>query len=403
MATAVVDGITVQMRMNVARLSVAQALAGANASVIYATGAIVGSTLAPSPAMATMPISIFVVGMAIATLPLGVLARVYGRRAAFLAGGACGAGAGLVGAAALFWASFPLFCVAALMAGFYGAVVQSFRFAVADGVPSVLRPKAVSWVMAGGVFAGVLGPQLVTWTMDVWSPHLFVVSYLAQAGVAVIAMVVLAGVRLPPLTRAEVAQGRPLGVIIRQPRFIVAVVCGVVSYTLMNLVMTSAPLAMRMCGLPITSSNTAIEWHVVAMYAPSFITGSLIARFGAPRVAGTGLLLLLGAAACGLAGTTTAHFDAGLVILGLGWNLGFVGASALVLETHRPEERNRVQSLNDFLIFGTMAVGSFLSGGLLTSFGWAAVNWVVIPPVILALAFLVVTRARTATVEIIRP
>lgn len=397
MAMAGVDGTTGLMRMNVARLAAAQALAGANASVIYATGAIVGSTLAPSPAMATMPISVFVVGMAAATLPLGVLARVHGRRAAFLAGGACGAGAGLVGAAALFWASFPLFCLAALLAGFYGAVVQSFRFAVADGVSPALRPKAVSWVMAGGVFAGVLGPQLVTLTMDAWPPHLFVVSYLAQAGVAVVAMIVLAGVRLPPLTRAEVAQGRPLGVIVRQPGFIVAVVCGVVSYTLMNLVMTSAPLAMRMCGLPIASSNTAIEWHVVAMYAPSFFTGSLIARFGAPRVAGTGLVLLLGAAACGLTGITAGHFYAGLVVLGLGWNLGFVGASALVLEAHRPEERNRVQPLNDFLIFGTMAVGSFLSGGLLTSFGWEAVNWVVIPPVVLALAFLVAIRVRPAT------
>lgn len=394
MTTADVDGMTGQVRANVARLAAAQALAGANASVIYATGAIVGSTLAPVPALATLPISVFVVGMAVATLPLGVLARVHGRRAAFLAGGACGAGAGVVGAAALFWASFPLFCLAALLAGFYGAIVQSFRFAVADGVAPALRPKAVSWVMAGGVFAGVLGPQLVTQTMDVWPPHLFVASYLAQAVVAVVAMAVLAGVRLPPLTRAEVAQGRPLGVIVRQPRFIVAVVCGVVSFTMMNLVMTSAPLAMRMCGLPISSSNTAIEWHVVAMYAPSFLTGSLIARFGAPRVAGAGLLLLLGAAACGLAGTTTAHFNAGLVILGLGWNLGFVGASALVLEAHRPEERNRVQSLNDFLIFGTMAVGSFLSGGVLTSFGWEAVNWVVVPPVILALVFLVATQAR---------
>lgn len=399
MATTVLDGVGRQTRANVARLAAAQALAGANASVIYATGAIIGSTLAPVPAMATVPISVFVVGMALATLPMGVLAREHGRRAAFLAGAGCGAVAGLVGAGALLWASFPMFCVAALLAGFYGAVVQSFRFAAADGASPAFRPKAVSWVMAGGVFAGVLGPQLVTVTMELWPPHLFVVSYLAQAGVAAGAMVVLAGVRLPPLTRAEVAQGRPLGVIVRQPRFVVAVVCGVVSYTLMNLVMTSAPLAMRMCGLPLSASNTAIEWHVVAMYAPSFFTGSLIARFGAPRVAAAGLVLLLGTAVCGLTGTTTAHFVAGLVLLGLGWNLGFVGASALVLEAHRPQERNRVQSFNDFLVFGTMAVGSFASGGLLTSFGWAAVNWVVIPPVILALVFLAATRVRYAVKE----
>lgn len=394
MGTTVLDGADRQTRANVARLAAAQALAGANASVIFATGAIIGSTLAPVPAMATLPISVFVVGMAMATLPMGALARERGRRAAFLAGAGCGAAAGLVGAAALFLASFPMFCVAALLAGFYGAVVQSFRFAAADGASPAFRPKAVSWVMAGGVFAGVLGPQLVTATMELWSPHLFVVSYLAQAGVAAVAMAVLAGVRLPPLTRAEVAQGRPLGVIVRQPRFVVAVVCGVVSYTLMNLVMTSAPLAMRMCGLPLSASNTAIEWHVVAMYAPSFFTGSLIARFGAPRVVAAGLVLLMGTAVCGLAGATTAHFMTGLVLLGLGWNLGFVGASALVLEAHRPEERNRVQSFNDFLVFGTMAVGSFASGGLLTAFGWAAVNWVVFPPVVLALAFLAATRLR---------
>ena len=396
MATSVVEGVDRQTRANVARLAAAQALAGANASVVYATGAIIGSTLAPVPAMATMPISVFVVGMALATLPMGIVARTRGRRTAFLLGGGCGVVAGLVGAGALLWGSFPLFCLAALFAGFYGAVVQSFRFAAADGASPAFRPKAVSWVMAGGVFAGVLGPQLVTGTMNLWLPHLFVISYLAQAGVAVVAMIVLAGVRLPPLTRAEVAQGRPLGAIVRQPRFVVAVVCGVVSYMLMNLVMTSAPLAMRMCGLPISSSNMAIEWHVIAMYAPSFFTGSLIARFGAPRVAATGLVLLLGTAACGLTGTTTAHFVAGLVLLGLGWNFGFVGASALVLEAHRPEERNRVQSFNDFLVFGTMAVGSFASGGLLTSFGWDAVNWVVIPPVILALAFLATNRLRSA-------
>ena len=385
----VLDAADRRTRGNVVRLAAAQALAGANASVVYATGAIIGSTLAPAPAMATMPISVFVVGMAVATLPMGVLAREHGRRAAFLMGGACGAAAGLVGAAALLWGSFALFCVATLLAGFYGAVVQSFRFAAADGASVQFRPKAVSWVMAGGVFAGVLGPQLVTGTMELWPPHLFVVSYLAQAVVAVVAMAVLAGVRLPPLTRSEVAQGRPLGLIARQPRFIVAVVCGIVSYTIMNLVMTSAPLAMRMCGLPISASNTAIEWHVVAMYAPSFFTGMLIARFGAPRIAMAGLLLLLGAAVCGLTGTTTTHFVAGLVLLGLGWNFGFVGASALVLEAHRPEERTRVQSFNDFLVFGTMAAGSFASGGLLTSYGWATVNWVVVPPVLLALAFLV--------------
>jgi len=382
------DVVDRKSRANVLRLASAQALAGANASVIFATGSIIGSSLAPSPAMATVPISVFVVGMAAGTLPTGWIARRHGRRMAFLAGGTCGALAGLVGALALLAQSFPIFCLATLFAGFYGATVQSFRFAAADGASPAFRPRALSWVMAGGVFAGVLGPQLVTWTMDLWSPHIFVASYLAQAGVALVAMAVLSGVDLPPLTRAEVARGRPLGVLARQPRFLVAVVCGVVTYTLMNLVMTSAPLAMRMCGLPITASNTAIQWHVVAMYAPSFFTGALIARLGAHRVVAIGMVLLAAAGCVGLSGITAAHFVVALILLGIGWNFGFVGASALVLETHRPEERTRVQSFNDFLVFGTMAIGSFSSGGLLTGYGWAAVNWVVFPPILLALILL---------------
>ena len=377
-----------QSRGTIIRLSAAQALAGANATVVYATGAIIGNSLAPSPVFATVPISVFVVGMAVATLPAGRIARVHGRRAAFLSGTGCGFLAGILGAASLLMQSFWLFCTATLLAGFYGAVVQTFRFAAADGVAPAQRSQALSWVMAGGVFAGVLGPQLVTWTMDVWSPHLFVASYLAQSMVALVATAVLAGVDLPSLSQADVMRGRPLLSIIRQPRFVVAVVCGVATYTLMNLVMTSAPLAMRLCGLSLDASDTAIQWHVVAMYAPSFFTGAIIARLGARAVVAIGLTLLGAAALAGLSGATNVHFLTGLVLLGLGWNFGFVGASALVLETHWPEERTRVQSFNDFLVFGTMAVGSFSSGGLLTSFGWAAVNWVVFPPVLIALTVL---------------
>ena len=383
-------------RGNVLRLAVAQALAGANASVIFATGAIIGSTLAPDPAWATVPISVFVVGMAAGTLPTGWLARRYGRRVAFMAGGGAGVLAGLVAAGALLAQSFALFCLATLCGGFYASVVQSFRFAAADGASTAFRPKALSWVMAGGVFAGVIGPQLVTWTMDLWAPNLFVVSYLAQAGVALLAMGVLSGVDLPRPARAAPA-GRPLAEIVRQPRFLIAALCGVVSYTLMNLVMTSAPLAMRMCGLPLVASNSAIQWHIVAMYGPSFFTGTLIARFGAPRVVAAGLALTGAAALVGLQGITTAHFVVVLVLLGLGWNFGFVGASAMVLDCHRPEERTRVQSFNDFLVFGTMAAGSFSSGQLLTALGWGAVNLVVFPPVVLALAVLALSgRLRRA-------
>ena len=378
-------------RRNVLRLASAQALAGANASVIFATGAILGSTLARDPAYATVPISVFVVGMASGTLPTGWISREFGRRTAFIVGTGCGVLTGLLGAVAVLIASFPLFCVATFLGGLYAAVAQSFRFAAADGASAAFRPKAVSWVMAGGVFAGVLGPQLVNWTMDIWPPYLFAASYVAQAGVAVVAMLVLSGVDLPKPPAADRAAGRPLIDIVRRPRFLTAAVCGVVSYALMNLVMTSAPLAMRLCGHALTDSNLAIQWHVIAMYGPSFFTGALIARFGTQRIIAVGLMITAAAAITGLAGITVAHFWAALILLGVGWNFGFVGASAMVLETHRPEERNKVQAFNDFLVFGTMAIGSFSSGQLLAAYGWAAVNWVVFPPVALALVVLLST------------
>jgi MFS family permease len=375
-------------RRNVVRLAAAQALAGANSAVIFATGAIIGSMLAPRPDLATVPLSVFVVGMAAGTLPTGWISRRYGRRMAFLAGTGLGCLTGVLAAFAILIGSFPLYCVATFLGGLYAAVVQSFRFAAADGASPAFRPRALSWVMAGGVFAGVLGPQLVTWTMGLWPTYLFAASYLAQAVVALVAMAVLAGVDLPPPAAIDLEKGRPLAEIVRQPRFIAAAICGIVAYSTMNLVMTSAPLAMHLCGLPVTASNSAIQWHIVAMFGPSFFTGTLIARFGAQKVVAAGFALTLMAVAAGLAGITEAHFAIGLILLGLGWNFGFVGASALVLETHRPEERNKVQAFNDFLVFGTMAAGSFSSGQILASYGWDAVNWVVVPPVLLAVTML---------------
>ncbi|MEY9573338.1 putative MFS family arabinose efflux permease [Bradyrhizobium diazoefficiens] len=267
-------------------------------------------------------------------------------------------------------------------------MAQSYRFAAADGASAVYRPKAVSWVMAGGVFAGVLGPQLVQWTMDVWQPYLFAFSFLVQAAVALVAMGIVAGVDMPKPAPADLHGGRPLLTIVTQPRFIAAALCGVISYPMMNLVMTSAPLAMKLCGLSVSDSNFGIQWHIVAMYGPSFFTGALIARFGAPKIVAAGLLLEAGAATIGLSGLTAMHFWATLIVLGVGWNFSFIGASALVLETHRPQERNKVQAFNDFLVFGMMAIGSFSSGQLLANYGWSAVNMVVFPPVVLGLAVL---------------
>ncbi len=377
-------------RSNVVRLAAAQALTGANSAVIFATGSIVGATLAPNISFATVPLSMYVVGLATGTLPTGAISRLYGRRVAFIIGTGCGVLTGLLGAFAILHGSFPLFCCATFLGGLYGAVSQSYRFAAADGASTEYRPKAVSWVMAGGVFAGVLGPQLVQWTMDIWPPYLFAFSFVVQAMVALVAMAVLSGVDAPKPAPADIHGGRPLLEIVRQPRFIAAAFCGIVSYPMMNLVMTSAPLAMKICGLSVSDSNFGIQWHIVAMYGPSFFTGSLIARFGAPRIVAIGLLLEAGAAAVGLSGITAMHFWATLFILGMGWNFSFVGASALVLETHWPQERNKVQAFNDFLVFGMMAVGSFSSGQLLANYGWSAVNLVVFPPVLLGLAALTV-------------
>lgn len=390
-------------RSNVVRLSIGQALAGANSTVVYATGAVVGNMLAPSSALATLPVSIFVVGMAVSTIPTGAIARRYGRRAAFLTGTGCGVLVGLMSALAVVVGSFWLFCAAMFFGGAYAAVVLSFRFAAADCAAPERRPRALSAVMAGGVFAGVIGPQLVNHTMDLWQPYMFSATFVAQAAVAVLCAVVLLGIRLPMPTAAETAQGRPLSVIVLQPRFITAVICGVVSYMLMNFLMTAAPLAMRLCGLSQENANLGLQWHVIAMYAPSFFTGRLITRFGASTVVAAGLVLIAASAAVGLAGIELAHFWITLILLGLGWNFGFIGASALVLECHRPEERTRVQSLNDFVVFGTMAVGSFASGGILTSYGWEIVLWISFLPLIpaaIALAWTAAARSlltRSAT------
>jgi MFS family permease len=375
-------------RANVVRLAAAQALTGANSAVIFATGSIIGATLAPNVSLATVPISMYVVGLAAGTLPTGAISRAYGRRVAFIIGTGCGVLTGLLGAFAILRGSFALFCCATFLGGLYGAVSQSYRFAAADGASAQYRPKAVSWVMAGGVFAGVLGPQLVQWTMDVWPPYLFAFSFVVQAVVALVAMAVLSGIDAPKPAPADLHGGRPLFEIVRQPRFIAAALCGVIAYPMMNLVMTSAPLAMKMCGLSVSDSNFGIQWHIVAMYGPSFFTGTLITRFGAQRIVAAGLLLEACAAAVGLSGITAPHFWATLVILGVGWNFGFVGASALVLETHRPQERNKVQAFNDFLVFGMMAIGSFSSGQLLANYGWSAVNLVVFPPVAVGLCVL---------------
>jgi MFS family permease len=373
---------------NVMRLAVAQALAGANSVVIFATGALVGADLAPEKALSTLPVSIFVVGMAACAVPAGMIARRQGRRAAFLAGTGCGVLVGLLSALAVVIGSFWLFCLATFLGGAYAAVVSSFRFAATDGLPAEKQSRALSLVLAGGVVAGVVGPQLVTFTADLWPPHPLAVTFLAQAAVAAASGVILRGVDLPRPTKAQLAQGRPMRQIARQPRFIVAAACGAVSYLVMNFLMTGAPLAMKLCGLPLEASNLGVQWHVIAMYGPSFFSGRLIARFGAPAIVSAGLAFLAAAAGVGLMGVDVPHFWLSLILLGVGWNLGFVGASALVLQCHRPEEAAMVQSRYDLIVFGTVAAGSFSSGGILTAFGWNTVLLVSFAPLLLAVVAL---------------
>jgi len=388
-------------RRNALILAVAQAFGNANNVILISTGSIVGMTLAPEKALATLPLSVYVIGLWQGTLPMGALARRYGRRTAFQVGTACGVITGLLCCLAVLWGSFLLFTAGAFFTGFYSAAQQAYRFAAADTASEAFRPKAISWVMAGGVGAAVLGPQTVILTEGLWQPYTFAVTYLVQSTLALMAAVVISFVRIPrPPVRAGAANGRPLKEIALQPRFIAAVACGAVSYFIMNLLMTSAPLAMVMCGHSIRDATLGIQWHVLGMFVPSFFTGNLISRFGAERVTAVGLLLLAGSAIIDLSGITIAHFWIGLTLLGIGWNFGFIGATAMVTKCHRPEERTRVQAFNDFLVFGSMVFSSFGSGSLLVLYGWNAVNQLAFPVILAAAASLgwLMLRERTRAI-----
>ncbi|MFN3658783.1 MAG: MFS transporter [Pseudolabrys sp.] len=388
-------------RRNAIVLAFAQALAGGNNTVIVSTASIVGAVLAPDKGLATLPITGMVMGMWLGTLPVGALARRFGRRAALQTGSAFGVLSGLISFVAVMIGSFWLLLLGTFCGGLYAAAHQSYRFAAADTASERYRPKVVSWVLAGGVFAAVIGPQLVIFTKDMLSPHLFAASYIGQSICALLAAIVLHFVKIPkPRPIADGETPPTLSHVVRKPRFVIAAACGMASYALMNMIMTSAPLAMVGCGHSVTDAMLGIQWHVMAMYAPSFITGSLIARFGVERITGLGLLLIAAAAVAGVAGITVAHFWTGLILLGLGWNLAFIGATTMVTQCHGTAERNKVQAFNDFLIFGSMAVSSFSSGQMLALFGWTAINEVVFPVVVLVGGMLIwlTLRRRAAPV-----
>jgi predicted MFS family arabinose efflux permease len=382
MTASVADGVLTGdalARRNALLLAAATGIAGANATVVFATGALVGHALAPRPSWSTLPISFFVLGAAIATYPANILMKQLGRRAVFMAGNLSGAAAGLTAAAAVYLASFWLFCSATLLAGIYHAVISSYRFAAADTATPEFRPRAISWVLTGGVVAAVIGPQLVNATKDLTMPYLFMGTFLAQGLMALLAMAFTGRFQDAAVQKTAEAPARSLSEIARAPRFIVAVLCGTAAQALMNMIMTSAPLAMAICGLPSASSSNGIMFHVLAMYGPSFFTGSVIARFGKEFTVALGLALLICCGIVNLSGVTIGHFWIGLILLGLGWNFAFIAASAIVTDCHRQSERNKVQGLNDALIFTTTAIGSFLAGFMLDSYGWSSINIVILP------------------------
>jgi predicted MFS family arabinose efflux permease len=384
-------------KRNALVLAIAQALAGGNNAVILSTGGIVGAMLAPDRGLATLSISLMVLGTWAGTLPMGWLAANYGRRFALQIGTLAGVLTGLISCVAVLQGSFALFCFGAFLGGFYAAGHHSYRFAATDTASEKFKAKAISWVLAGGIVAAFIGAQLIIFTKDIWQPYLFAASYIGQSVLALLAGLVLMFLKIPrsavrPTARSS---GRPLMEIARTPRFVAAVICGVAAYTMMNLVMTSAPLAMVDCGHSVTDATLGLQWHMVGMFAPSFFTGGLIQRFGVNRMVLTGLGLILVSAIISIAGITVAHFWIALTLLGVGWNFAFISATTIVTQCHRPEERYKVQSFNDFLIFGSMAITSFASGLLLSTLGWVALNQVVFPPVLAAAALLIWLALRT--------
>jgi MFS family permease len=364
------------------------ALGGSSPAIVVSLGGLVGQNLAENKELATLPVSLFNLGLALGTIPAAMIMRRIGRRMGYILGAGIGLTGGCLAAFGIASWSFVLFCFGALIVGMYGSFNQSYRFAATDGASEAFKPRAIAWVMTGGLAAGIIGPQTIIWFRDAIQTAPFAGAFLGQAALALMSMVIVSFLRPAPVSVAQKAGGRPLGEIVRQPRFIVAVTAGLVSYGLMSFLMTAAPLAMIGCGHSVGAAALGIQWHILAMYGPSFFTGRLIGRFGKLPVTATGLVLIGLSAAIGLSGIEIAHFWATLILLGIGWNFGFIGATSMVTDCYRPEERTKVQAANDFLVFGSTAIASFSSGKLLNTGGWESVNWLVFPPVAIALVLL---------------
>jgi MFS family permease len=378
-------------RRNVFVLVAAQAIMGSQMPMIFTIAGLAGQSLAPNACWATLPITCTVIGSMLTATPLSALMQKYGRRLGFVIGAIGGAIGATIGAIGLMNQSFLLFLIGALFTGIYMSAQGFYRFAAADTASEEFRPKAISLVMAGGLLSAVIGPQIVKVTAQSMVVP-FLGTYLAVIALNLFGMLLFAGLNIPKPKPAVL--GAPLGrsraELIRTPRIAVAMICATVSYALMNLVMTSSPLAVVGCGYSTSNAADVVTSHVLAMYMPSFFTGHLIARFGAERIIALGLTILAAAGSVAMLGFDLEHFFGTMVLLGLGWNFGFIGATSMLTSAQRPEERGRLQGLNDLIVFGGVTLASLSSGGLMNcsgssvQIGWQMVNLAMLPFLVLA-------------------
>ena len=378
------------LRRNVLLLSACQALMLSGSSLIIATSALTGLSLASNSLWATVPLSCMFVGTWLTTLPASLIMKRIGRRAGFM----IGPFAGLVGAAVAIHAiterDFWLFCAGSFLIGVLNGVGYYYRFAAADISGKVFRSRAISWVLAGGVVAAFVGPNLAAFNRDLIAGFPFAGSYASLLVVYSLSILLASFLRIPPPTEVErYGSQRPLKEIIGQPVFFVPAIGALSAYGVMNLVMTSTPLAMAGCGHSFSDTAFVIEWHVLAMFLPSFFTGNLITRFGVLRIMGVGVLMLFASVAASLNGDSVAHFVAALVLLGLGWNFLFIGGTTLVTESYTPSEKAKTQGLNDLMIFGTVALTAGISGVVHEIAGWQVLNLLVLPFLLLALLLII--------------
>lgn len=378
-------------KKNVAILVLAQAFLGAQMPMIFIIGGLAGQSLASNPCFATLPISLIVAGSMMAATPISAIMQRFGRRAGFMTGAFFGALGGLVGAYGLYLGSFPVFLLGSLLTGVYMSAHGFYRFAAADTASESFRPKAISYVMAGGLLSAIIGPQIVKATSQVFVIP-FLGTYLAVIALNVFGsgLFLFLNIPKPPPPRADLPKGRTRLELLKTPTIAVAVICAMVSYALMNLVMTSTPLAVVGCGFSEGLAADVVTSHVLAMYVPSFFTGHLIARFGVQKIVAAGLVILAAAGAVALQGVNLENFFVALILLGVGWNFGFIGATTMLAGAHSVEERGRMQGLNDFLVFGGVTFASLASGGLMNCSGgnpvegWSAVNLAMAPFLVLA-------------------